>query len=802
MRLSSWTILLLISNLFNSDILASDFSSPHADNGKLLDFDATNFDAGTLYIGDEVSPYFAFVNRTQHNVRIKAVKANNGSYNAPFRLVKIDTNHVIKPGQRDTIFFKRYFSYSTPKLGNYDLSFTIEFANSDVKQHLNIFCILKENKGEVVMDTVALPTVDIGEEITFSTTVKNTGSDTVTLNIPDDSSFTNYLDQYPIKLAPMSRHTLNFEVNTNSFSNRYDEKIHLKTNVNDKYVMSIPIKGEVLAPNRPDIYFPKKTLRLDLKYGGPAVYNFWYYNTGDMPLIISMCKGSCGCLVPSCSREPLAPGDSAVVKVKYDSKRVGPINKSVTVTSNAVTKRIVLRVTGSVATRPTGNPAPNQIQGQGHNLKFDSKKLTIDYRFNEQKSAVFKFTNEGVDPVKIHIPRFPGATIVRHSENSIPRGGRGWISVKYDSKRIGEFTRNITVGINGVYYSDFLELSGVVGDENESIHLGPIISFDRTKVDTVIENGADATFIFHYTNIGDEPLIISKVISCIPVIEFHTDPTLPGEHGVVILKHNLKRSHNFNYTITLIHNASNSLHTLRIKGTDLRKPIVKGKEVNYETLKGPQITFETDSIYREMEFSGDGNHTFTNTGDADLFITLLKPSGSMVAHCTREAIKPCEIGVIFVKYNTRRYGPFRKTITVNHNAGDGRSKLTFVGSVTKEIDTILIDPQINSDTLLVQNEANLSFETPFVERNFQLNEKVVIRFDCYNFGNALVQISKVIADDGGQVQYLVTTMGGGQRGAFQITYPTNKIGPFNRTIVVYHTGSVAPIVLKFKGVIL
>ncbi|MFT5822312.1 MAG: hypothetical protein ACI8ZM_003568, partial [Crocinitomix sp.] len=178
MHISAWLTFVLISGLFSNALMAAPPSTLHADNGKLLDFDASNFDAGELYIGDESFPYFSFVNRTHQDVRIKAVKANNGSYNDPFRLVKIDTNHVIKPGQRDTLFFKRYFSYSSPKLGNYDLSFTVQFMNSDVKQHLNIFCILKENKGEVIMDTVSLPTAAIGEIISFTSTVKNTGSDT------------------------------------------------------------------------------------------------------------------------------------------------------------------------------------------------------------------------------------------------------------------------------------------------------------------------------------------------------------------------------------------------------------------------------------------------------------------------------------------------------------------------------------------------------------------------------------------------------------------------------------------------
>ena len=41
-------------------------------------------------------------------------------------------------------------------------------------------------------------------------------------------------------------------------------------------------------------------------------------NSGTEPLILSRCKGSCGCTVPSCPQEPEAPGASAKIKVKYD----------------------------------------------------------------------------------------------------------------------------------------------------------------------------------------------------------------------------------------------------------------------------------------------------------------------------------------------------------------------------------------------------------------------------------------------------------------------------------------------------
>jgi hypothetical protein len=87
----------------------------------------------------------------------------------------------------------------------------------------------------------------------------------------------------------------------------------------------------------------------DVAYKGNGTYAFVFTNTGNEPLMISNAKGSCGCTVPSWPKEPIAPGASAKIDVTYDTKRVGAISKSVTITSNAVNTPVkVLRIKGNV----------------------------------------------------------------------------------------------------------------------------------------------------------------------------------------------------------------------------------------------------------------------------------------------------------------------------------------------------------------------------------------------------------------------------------------------------------------------
>jgi hypothetical protein len=102
-------------------------------------------------------------------------------------------------------------------------------------------------------------------------------------------------------------------------------------------------------PNAPVITFEKTVHDYGtVKYEGDGKCEFKFTNTGKEPLILTTVKSSCGCTVPSWPREPILPGQSDVIKVEYKTNRVGTINKTITVESNAKNKTEVLRITGQV----------------------------------------------------------------------------------------------------------------------------------------------------------------------------------------------------------------------------------------------------------------------------------------------------------------------------------------------------------------------------------------------------------------------------------------------------------------------
>mgnify|MGYP001235706794 FL=1 len=82
---------------------------------------------------------------------------------------------------------------------------------------------------------------------------------------------------------------------------------------------------------------------------------FVFTNNGTEPLIIKNAKGSCGCTVPTWPKDPIPPGVTEKIKVKYATNRVGKFTKTITLTTNVSKKPVILTVKGEV------NPPPKEV---------------------------------------------------------------------------------------------------------------------------------------------------------------------------------------------------------------------------------------------------------------------------------------------------------------------------------------------------------------------------------------------------------------------------------------------------------
>jgi hypothetical protein len=92
--------------------------------------------------------------------------------------------------------------------------------------------------------------------------------------------------------------------------------------------------------------------------GDAVTHIFKFTNTGDTPLVIDRCKGSCGCTVPQCPKEPIAPGEIGEIEVKFNSKgKKNKQTKTVTINANTVPEQTRITISANVTPAPATDGA-------------------------------------------------------------------------------------------------------------------------------------------------------------------------------------------------------------------------------------------------------------------------------------------------------------------------------------------------------------------------------------------------------------------------------------------------------------
>lgn len=132
---------------------------------------------------------------------------------------------------------------------------------------------------------------------------------------------------------------------------------------------------------------------------GRFVYDLIIYNTGNEPLIISRARTGDGGSMANYNRNPVMPGDSGIVEFIYDTKRIGPINRSMYIESNG--GRQVIRFKGVVVYQPTEIFIENPVIELG------------DIQFGETAKATFFFKNSGQYPLAI------SSNVLEYFENDL-----------------------------------------------------------------------------------------------------------------------------------------------------------------------------------------------------------------------------------------------------------------------------------------------------------------------------------------------------------------------------------------------
>jgi len=77
---------------------------------------------------------------------------------------------------------------------------------------------------------------------------------------------------------------------------------------------------------------------------------FTYTNVGTAPLVINQALASCGCTVPTYTKEPVMPGKTGTIKVQYNGagKFPGHFKKSITIRTNGEPEMTRLYIEGTM----------------------------------------------------------------------------------------------------------------------------------------------------------------------------------------------------------------------------------------------------------------------------------------------------------------------------------------------------------------------------------------------------------------------------------------------------------------------
>jgi Protein of unknown function (DUF1573) len=121
---------------------------------------------------------------------------------------------------------------------------------------------------------------------------------------------------------------------------------------------SIPVTPpEVVTPKL--VFTPLVVEYGTIEQGSDPLRKVNVTNTGSIPISIIHALGSCGCLVPSYDKTPIQPGASSIFEIRYDTQRIGPFLKKITIETNEKGNlKYEITVQGTVKDKPSDANVP------------------------------------------------------------------------------------------------------------------------------------------------------------------------------------------------------------------------------------------------------------------------------------------------------------------------------------------------------------------------------------------------------------------------------------------------------------
>ena len=275
--------------------------------------------------------------------------------------------------------------------------------------------------------------------------------------------------------------------------------------------------------SKPKIAFEEMTHNFGTfkEAAGVQTTTFKFKNDGEAPLILSNVRASCGCTTPKWTRDPVLPGTEGEIQVSYNPKnRPGSFNKSVTVTSNAENRTVVLRITGKVEQR-------EKTLAEKYPRKLGTLRVKSNYlsfaKLNQGDVTTkeLELVNDTDQPVEVGFHRVPGHLKATAEPSTIPAKSRGKLIVEYDTKGANTYgfaSHRIYLSLNGSKdYKSSVGISATIQEDfssltPEQLANAPVANFEPKNHDFgEMKQGEKKDHSFTLTNNGKSDLIIRRV---------------------------------------------------------------------------------------------------------------------------------------------------------------------------------------------------------------------------------------------------------------------------------------------------
>jgi hypothetical protein len=284
------------------------------------------------------------------------------------------------------------------------------------------------------------------------------------------------------------------------------------------------------------------TLEESMKF---AYHRFEFKNAGNTPVKINRAESSCGCTVPTWSKDSIGPGETGFIEAKYETtNRIGQFDKTITMYTNSPIQPITyLTIKGNVV-KPQEDESQSAQQAAGY-IGYDQSNIAFDPLYDNQiasreiriiNNTSYPTTFYDFDPLQlpafIKIKNFPKTLEPgEFAKFQIEIDGNKALGYGFGGYEITVFSDNAATPYSMIYVSYqrkqfFPKYSARQLKKQPKLFIeNPTYDFGKLRA------GDIETCEFKFTNTGKKPLEIKQISPDCPCTSVSTTKKIiqPGE---------------------------------------------------------------------------------------------------------------------------------------------------------------------------------------------------------------------------------------------------------------------------------